>query len=95
MDTNPEGGNYQSPTGNLSQPTTPVALKPIVETLSFSLNQKQITLNGKSIQSGTTSSFINVGFLVSSFLKIGPLEPTTTKITSSLQENGKFSSNYS
>ena len=89
------GGNYQSPTGNTSQPTTPVVLKPIVETLSFSLIQKQITLYGDSSQSATQDSFIKVGFLLSSFSTLDPLDPSTKKIASVLQANGKFSSNYS
>ena len=89
------GGNYQSPSGNSNQPATPVVLKPIVETLSFSLNQKQITLDGKSSQSGSQSTFVTVGFLLSSYSKLDPLDPTTVKITSILQADGKFSSNYS
>ena len=89
------GGGYQTPGGNTSQPTTPVVLKPIVETLSFSLIQKQITLYGNSSQSVTQDSFIKVGFLLSSLSTLDPLDPSTKKIASVLQVNGKFSSNYS
>ena len=78
------------------QTLTPV-LKPIVETTNFSITQRQITLNGKLVQSGTSNSSNNLtlGFLISPIAKLDPLNSDTLKINSVLQSDNKFSSSYS
>jgi hypothetical protein len=78
------------------QPLTPV-LKPIVETTNFSITQRQITLSGKLVQSGTSNSSNNLtlGFLISPIAKLDPLSSDTLRINSVLQSDNKFSSSYS
>ena len=72
------------------QPTPePVLLKPIVETVNFSINQRNITLNGKLVQSGSSNSSNDetLGFLISPIAKLDPLNSTTSKIISVLNGN--------
>ena len=80
------------------QPTPePVLLKPIVETVNFSTNQRNITLNGKLVQSGSSNSSNDetLGFLISPIAKLDPLNSKTSKIIGVLNGNENFSSAYS
>jgi hypothetical protein len=81
----------------IQQPATTQVFRPIVETVGYSLNNNQVTLSGRSIQSGVTGSTSNllVGFLISSSANLDPKNPSTLKVPGNARPNLAFSATYS
>ena len=86
-------GNYQS---NSSEQLTPEPiLRPVVRTIGHQHDQSQTILSGEILQKSESEfSEIEVGFLISTQVEMGPASPSAQKINGSFSNDGLFTASY-
>ena len=86
-------GNYQS---NSSEQLTPgPILRPVVRTIGHQHDQSQTIFSGEILQKSESDfSEIEVGFLISTQVEMGPASPSAQKINGSFTNDGLFTASY-